>query len=488
MHNKYFDITGSRCKIFANVTIVYMILLVVAYILEFIMVDYYYPELSVKDLFYNDTKWYLMPELWAAIFGLSNIFAWFMSPNKSGSWDGTTGRFMGLSFYLVLVIAFILLSRETPVQWPVLISLVATSTFCFIVAILQHFGNDPFMLKDRMKDSQKEMFISFFGNINTYGSYITVVLPIFVALFIFGKKTWVRILSGVGLFFASVGIIPAKSDNVYLGVGVAYIVILYISIYYKQLTEFLFSCLIVISGLMIMAYANYFLGGSQKHINGIAQIVENPGIMTVFFLVILIAASLLLIFRGVKYETYKAFQSVTLLYIITGVGAVLAIAIIGWGIKSGNEIFTFNDKWGTFRGYIWRRSWDVFKEGTMAQKIFGHGNETIALNMLKYHDEMVSITKKTYDNAHCEFLQYIVTTGILGAASYYGMAATSFGYILKRLKGDGIAIACLVGSIGYLAQGLVNLNQPITTPFYFVLLATGIGYIRFRDQRAEKEE
>ena len=50
------------------------------------------------------------------------------------------------------------------------------------------------------------------------------------------------------------------------------------------------------------------------------------------------------------------------------------------------------------------------------------------------------------------------------------------------MKGDAVAIAALAGCIGYLVQGLVNLNQPITTPFYFVLLAFGIGYLRYRDQ------
>ena len=488
MHNKYFDITGSRGKIFSNVTIIYMVLAVVAFVLEIFMMEYYQPELSAKDLFYSGTKWYLTPELWAGLFGVANLFAWFMSPDKKGSWDGSTGRFMGLSFMLVLVISFVLVARETPIQWPVLISLFGTSVLCFITAILQHFGNDPFHFKERMKESQREMFISFFGNINTYGSYICVVLPIFVALFIFSKKMWVRWIAGVGLFFAGMGIIPAKSDNVYLGVGVAYIVILYIAIYYKQLTEFVFSVLILGFGLLVMAYANDILSGSQKHINGIAQIVENPKIMTLFVGLIIVVAGLLMFFRGVNYEMYKKIQSKQLLYIITGVGLVLAVAVVILGVRSGNEIFVFNDKWGTYRGYIWRRSWDVFKDGTAAQKIFGHGNETIAYNMKQYHDEMVSITKKTYDNAHCEFLQYIVTTGLFGAITYYAMAATSFAYIIKRMKGDGIAIACLVGSIGYLMQGLVNLNQPITTPYFFVLLAAGVGYIRFRDQRAEEDE
>ena len=322
-----------------------------------------------------------------------------------------------------------------------------------------------------MVEKQKEMFISFFGNINTYGSYICVVLPIFIALFIFSEKYWVRALAGAGVFFSSMGIIPSKSDNVYLGVGLAYIVIFYIAIYYKKLTEFMFSVLLLGTGLLVVAYANYILSGSQKHINGIAVIVENPKIMTLFVVIVIVASMLLLFFRGVNYEMYKNLQSKQTLYIITGVGIFAFILVMFFGIRSGNEIFVFNDKWGTFRGYIWRRSWDVFLNGTVLQKIFGHGNETIKENMMVFYQEMKDITNKTYDNI-----------------SYYAMAGTSFAYIIKRMKGDAIAIACLAGSIGYLVQGLVNLNQPITTPYYFVLLAAGVGYVRFRDQRVAAEE
>ena len=50
-----------------------------------------------------------------------------------------------------------------------------------------------------LRAKQKEMFISTFGNINTYGAYLCVVIPIFVALFVFSQKLWVRILSGISI-------------------------------------------------------------------------------------------------------------------------------------------------------------------------------------------------------------------------------------------------------------------------------------------------
>jgi hypothetical protein len=485
MHNKYFDITGTRGSVFIHTGLVYIILAIVSYFIEIVMIRYYEPG---SKLFYKDSKIWAMPELWVLLFLVANFFAWMMSTNKAGSWDGSTGRKFGLAMVMTLAFVFIIMAREAIIHEYVLCSMFATSNIIFIIAFLQHFGNDPFALRARVVEKQKEMFISFFGNINTYGSYICVVLPIFIALFIFSEKYWVRALAGAGVFFSSMGIIPSKSDNVYLGVGLAYIVIFYIAIYYKKLTEFMFSVLLLGTGLLVVAYANYILSGSQKHINGIAVIVENPKIMTLFVVIVIAVSMLLHFFRGVNYEMSKNLQSKQTLYIIIGVGVSAFILVMFIGIRSGNELFVFNDKWGMFRGYIWRRSWDVFLNGTALQKIFGHGNETIKENMMVFYQEMKDITNKTYDNSHCEFLQYLVTTGLFGAISYYAMAGTSFAYIIKRMKGDAIAIACLAGSIGYLVQGLVNLNQPITTPYYFVLLAAGVGYVRFRDQRVAAEE
>ena len=352
----------------------------------------------------------------------------------------------------------------------------------YIIAIQQHFGNDPFHLREKVVDRQKEMFISTFGNINTYGSYLAIILPIFVALFVFSEKLWVRILTGISITMAAMAIIPAKSDNVYLGTGAAFLVLFYIAIYYKRFTEYIFSVLLLGAGLLFMAFANSALKGSQKHINGIAEIVENPKIMGAFVALVIIILIASMAFRTINYELYKKVQSGKLLIVITAILLVAGIAVVALGIKTQNSLFVFNDKWGTYRGYIWRRSMDIFKSGTVSQKIFGHGNETIALNMKTYYDEMVSVTGKKYDNSHCEFIQYLVTTGIFGVITYYGFATSGFIYILKRMEGDAVAIAALAGCIGYLTQGFVNLNQPITTPFYFVLMAFGIGYIRYRDQ------
>ena len=480
MHDMYFDITGTRASTFIYGTLMYIILIAVSFALEVVMIRYYG---AAEPIFYKDSKWFAMPEMWMIVFMLANFTAFLMSDNKAGSWSGDTGRFFGLGIVMVITFMFVFLSRETCTTALNFVVLAATATCIFVLACVQHFGNDPFSLRARVVDRQKEMFISTFGNINTYASYICIVLPIFVAFFVFSKKLWVRIISGVLITEAAMAIIPAKSDNVYLGLGVAFIILFYIAIINKNFTEYIFAVLFMGVGLEIMAILNKIWSGSQKHINGIAQVVENPWVM--LFFLILIAAVLIIsmIFRGANYEMYKKVQSKKLLIVVSVLLVVGAVLVTIFGIKTHNSMFVFDDKWGTYRGYIWRRGWSLFVDANPLQKIFGYGNESIGkLMQSRYYSEMVEITGKKYDNLHNEMLQYLVTTGIFGVASYISVITASFIYIGKRMKDDPLAIACLASGSAYVAQGLVNLNQPITTPFFFVVIALGIGHIRYRDQ------
>ena len=101
----------------------------------------------------------------------------------------------------------------------------------------------------------------------------------------------------------------------------------------------------------------------------------------------------------------------------------------------------------------------------------------------KVYDEMLEVTKRTYDNSHNELLQYLVTTGLIGMVSYIGLFITGMKYLIKNLEDNPAVAACLAAAAGYWVQGIVYLNQPITTPLYFVMMAAGIGYVRYRKKK-----
>ncbi|MBQ8950307.1 MAG: O-antigen ligase family protein [Eubacterium sp.] len=479
-NDKYFDITHTRAKVFIYGTLGFIAFMCAAYLLEIYMIAYFDKKASVGEILKAGEKRILaLPEINIILFFFANLAAFFNAPDKAGAWTGDTGRYFGLGIVTVITAMFLLLARRCNLNAIHFYIFAAISGLACIMACQQHFGLDPFELRVDIIEKQKELFVSLFGNLNTYGSFLAMALPGIAAVFIFAEKNMNRLIAGVSLFITAMGIIPAKSDNVYLGAGFAMLVILYLSIYYRKTFWFATSAVIIFTGLFAMACMNYRLGGSRKHINGLAVIIENPKIM-IILLAVSIAAAIGVYCIGEKAGGKLNEKDLKrILLIMTFVIASLGIVVCYIGVKKHISFFVFNDKWGTFRGYIWRRSVSLFEMASPCQKIFGYGNETIKQLMTSnFNEEMVRITNKTYDNCHNELLQYLVTTGLFGMISYSMLFISGVVYMIKNCKGNCAAIAILGSFTGYAVQGTVYLNQPITTPLYFVLMAAGIGFVR----------
>ena len=481
MTNLYFNITVTRARTFIYGTVAFIFLAVCAWIIELILISYY----TDKDIFgiYKDSKIYAMPEFWMALFLVANIFAWIMAEDKHNALTGEDARYFGLGMIMVIAFMFVIISRQAYAGKIIYMIFLVVSCFSYVLGILQHVGFDPFKLRENVAAKQKEMFISTFGNINIFGSYICLSMAIMLGVYIFSTSKLVRGISVIGIFAGAMSIITAKSDNVYIGIFAAGIILFYMAVSAKKTEKWMSSLFIVFCGLFVMSIINEKYHTKDRHLNGIAEIIGNKYFMGALAVLLLILTLICILLKYKKKDFFEKIQCRRTLIIITFLGVIAVALFIIFGIKSGNELFTFNDKWGTYRGFIWTRSWNLFCDAPLINKIFGYGNESIEVLMNRfYRQEMLDITNRVYDNAHNEILQYLVTTGILGAVSYIGLFVSGMIYMIKRAKLSPVVIACAAACAAYFAQGLVNVNQPITSPFYFVIMAVGIGYIRYRDQ------
>ncbi len=510
MHNKYFDITGTRADVFLEGTGFFVIIFAMAYFFEYSLAQYYEMRLP---LIYRDTGLVLQPAVWMGLFLLANVAAFLMAPDKKAAWTGSEGRRFGLFMVCMLFLMVLALTRGVRLPGWIIYVAALMAILAAVMAVIQHFGVDIFYLRRDIKVKQQQKFISFFGNLNTYASYLAMVIPFFWSLFVFTNKKCRRILAGVTLFVLAAGILPSKSDNIYICLFVTGILLLFLALRKGRILEWTAVICILSAGLYLMAVLTVKYNGSKKHLNGMAEKLENGKLLLLAFLFFAFLFAGLFLLRRMKPAVYEKLSGKGVSLILA---AVLAAGFLGVIIilrKSGSDLVKFNDKWGTFRGYIWRRSVSLFKAGSPLQKIFGHGNETVRRLMNDaYYEEMTRITKQTYDNCHNELLQYLVTTGLFGMISYIGFFITSVLFILK--KGFAIwhkpageklvktkeekngqadetaaeersetetavaAVALGMAAVGYFAQGLVNLNQPITTPYYFFAAALGVGLIR----------
>ena len=480
LNDKYFDITKTRMTVFMVGVIIYSLFAVPYYIFEYIDKKY------SKDKKYTKTEEFSVkhkikeifgrPEIWAVFFLCANILACIFSIDSKSSWTGEKGRYFGLKLLIFVLLAFILLSfrfvGNRLIYWLFLVTFIISVT----IAVIQFFGYDPFKLREEIVERQQYMFVSTIGNINVFGSYLSLAIPFFCGIFVFSNDKIVKISSAIALFIGGLSLIPVNSDNIFLSLGVMYVVLLFLAIFQGKIFDYVLSICFIVTGLMTISLLNkvntyvYYKNGLQE------KLCDSSLIVKLCLLVYAICALTLLIKRIIN----SAEISPKIVAIITMLGIVLmAGVLVIVGLKRGSSLFTFDYSWGTFRGYIWSKCFKEYGEADLIHKIFGYGNETTGIIMnRKYYDEMLDLTGKVFDNAHSEPIQYLFTTGAFGLIAYVGMIITSFWTVFKNFKGEEFFGACLLSVVGYFAQSLVDINQPITTPLFFVMLAVCVGCAR----------
>ncbi len=507
-HNYYFDITRTRSNFFLRITIGYIILIAIAYAFEIYWTNLY----KSKSLFVVEKKanpW-LYPELWMTFFLMSNFFAYLITLtddgmiNANSAFTGSNGRLMGFSMYMVIGFMFLLLSRYADIKLPLYVLFGLVTIFSYFVSIVQHIDPDTkrfskigfepkgmwegflfyvFKLKDGISKKQYNIFISTFGNINIYACFIVISLAVFVCMFIFSQKLFYRIFAGIIVAIGGIVIMIANSDSAYIGVGAVMILMFILAFRDDVLIKFFQTLILLGLGnlgiVLINKYMSEVLNKKYDKRGGFAEHLDRLD-YAVFILIMLVVMYLIVFLINRKFkDKLEGMNKNKAIIIFISIIFVVGTAIVYIGNKKHIGAFTFNYRWGTFRGYIWTKSVQLFKAAPFMNKLFGYGNESVKTLMTTYYyDEMVTVTKKIYDNAHNELLQYLVTTGICGLISYVGLFITSFIYILKNSEKDVVAYISLAVMLGYFIQGLINLNQPITTPFYFVFMAVGVGYVR----------
>ncbi len=105
-------------------------------------------------------------------------------------------------------------------------------------------------------------------------------------------------------------------------------------------------------------------------------------------------------------------------------------------------------------------------------RFFGSGPDTLYYVFEPHFAELSErFGDGSTDCAHNEFINYLVTQGALGLVSYIGMMGSAIFSGLKTAKKEPITLVFISAVICYLAQSVVNLYNPIVTPYLFIFLA-----------------
>lgn len=113
-----------------------------------------------------------------------------------------------------------------------------------------------------------------------------------------------------------------------------------------------------------------------------------------------------------------------ILGLLGGIAVVSFVTVLILNLTGKTEglpsILVFNDYWASERGFIWKRAVITYAQKfNFKEKFLGCGPDALypVINMY-FSEDMAAGGFMNYDNAHNEYLQYLLTTGIAGFCKY----------------------------------------------------------------------
>ena len=214
-HDFYFDILETKYQFYSAVAIAALV----------IMGGYGLASGKMLEWFskFNFQTWRKSMSVgdWAmVVFWLTNVISWILC--KDWRWEafwGTSGRYNGVFLMTIYMAVYFLVTRFFRLKQWYLDAFLAIGIFVCIFGITDYFQMDILGFKVNMMDTQKSIYTSTFGNINTYTIYVAALLAISMILFT-QEKNQKRMFWYYGnMILTSFALIMGSSDNAYLSLA-----------------------------------------------------------------------------------------------------------------------------------------------------------------------------------------------------------------------------------------------------------------------------
>lgn len=476
--NNYIDILEAKRDLFLIGTFIFIVLIGVTCICEWNKKK----KQMLEQRKMEDSKWrFLCIILCVASWGTGMM----LCESKSDAFWGQTGRFLGVSAMLCGLLAMVLIGRY--MEWNIILTwcfLIGTASV-YLLQILSEWEIDLLGMKVNLVKEQYATFSSTLGNINFNASFDCVVLSVGMVLFLLCEEKISGLVYGSWLFIGFMASFCCRSDSVFLGIVAVFFVLLWHVLgNRKRLRRFWLELLIFFVATCLFKMLYWIFRENCYAIDGVARLLQSEKMLGAEGLLLTISG--IWVYRKRKYKTddkrmaQKIYVYLIAVVAIGGIG-ILMLANMNEENFSGDwiEMFRITDAWGSYRGAIWKRAVKLYRDYSIVEKLFGCGINCLSyLLEQNYAQEMRALTGNRYIDVHNEFLQMLLTTGIVGVVGYFGMILSILKECVSKIRKNEQLLLGIAGITAFLAQGLVNNSQIVTMPIFFVGWGIYLGIIR----------
>ena len=479
MTDKYFNITLSKFLYFAFISA-----------LSFALSYTFRPENEIKVKSTENRKMDI------AVIGFlaSSVISTVFSAYPGDALFGSSGRCMGLCFVLVVAGLYRTLSRHYEIKRAELYGWIGAFSIVGFVAFLQFFGVNVFGLYNNISEATKAAYYSTIGNINVVSSYICLCLPFVMYGFCSVKGAFKRAVLFALCFFGFCFMVITNSDSGYIGMTAAFSAVAFLAS--KRPADFYKLTLLVSAFLFSLRFVRLVNLSTLWQTKELSPMAVMLGESDTVLILAAVFAVLTLFFAAVKFS-HRLMPLVRVVAVVLPLMclAMFVAAVIYFTVSDTQSdlgmlerYLRFNDKWATGRGHIWRMTMESFSDMPFIKKLIGCGPDTLLLLLSeKYEAEMLKSGALT-DNAHNEFMNYLVNNGIIGLCFYVGIIVTALRNCVRKLSSGWFFGGLFAAILSYACQSVVNITQPLTTPFFFILMFMTCCSVARAEKKPDKEE
>ncbi len=496
--DKYFDILQFRFQLYWIPTLIYGSLFLVLGIF-YLLSDERRNGGALTTKLKENLQWSVLKTkltktdiCFIALIFIMTLSVLFADYQYEALW-GSRGRFNGLVLWLMFFIAYWLVTRFYHFKkWHLYAYLIA-GCLPEIWGITDFFMLDLLHFHVGGAAEYIYTFVSSVGNINTYTNMVALHFGAAVTLFVLSECKWEKLLTFVAVAISSFAIVMGISDNGLLAAGAIFAFLPFVAWTSRQnvarffVTFSIFATSVLVTAYLTTQHATIAVADGGSVLVAIGKTKAFMFLTVALWLLTTVIAVLFHRKKSAEQEE-KTTQVARRIWLLLFIVAVVAVIVVLVDANSGRHpeiweayknVLIFSDTWGTGRGINWRFAWEFFtQKSSFLDKLIGNGPDTYyIITMDNFKHLMKDAGYGIFDSAHNEYLECLVTIGVLGTIAYLSLLATSLRQMLKNRE-NVYSLACGFAILAYAVQAVVNIAIPITTPIFMILLYVGINSSR----------
>ena len=315
---------------------------------------------------------------------------------------------------------------------------------------------------------ERAQFFSTLGQKNFCSGFMAFALPLVFYAFLVARGARHTVFYGVPAFFGGLALVVVDADGLALGVGAAVLVLLCQKIFTTRTLRRL-----MVIGMFFFADAGW-MQYMRTHVytQGGKPILAAFGhyAQVGFAVCAVVWAVLFFALRSREIPLWKAGRVLTAIAVTLGVVlVVLANFMSGFpSLGKLDDLLVFNDDWGTYRGTAWRISWSAWTAQPFWRKLLGVGPGMMHTAVAQWAGADITARMKTFYAAHNEYLELLLTSGVLGLAAWGWFVAAHLRKAAQNWLRPGVAPVTLA-LVSYLAHAAVSIRVSMIFPEIMLL-------------------